>query len=55
MRIMDGKHADPEDPSSMKYMPSIKKLGNKYYDEFIDHKTTARKDLAAKGATTKEY
>jgi len=39
----------------MEYMPSIKKHGNKYYNEFIDQKTIARKDLADKGVTTNEY
>ena len=55
MRILDGKDANSGDPRSIQYMPSIKNHGNKYYNEFIDHKTSAMKDLAMKGEASKEY
>ena len=39
----------------MQYMPSIKQLGNQYYNQYLDRKTSARHDLATKGTTSKDY
>ena len=55
MEDFEHRPPDLDDPSSLEYMQSMKKLGNPYYSDFIDRKTEARKDLAAKGKMSKDY
>ena len=55
MKDMEERRADPGRPAEMEYMPSIKQLGNKYYDQYIDRKTNARHDIIEKGSFSKSY
>lgn len=55
MQDFNNRPPNLEDPSSLEYMPSIKGLGNQYYNQYVDRKTSARKDLAAHGSMSKDY